>query len=68
MKNAAVKIKRDLSDVCAVTLVVGVVNELLSVPVFIGFDIMPLVCAGIIWTLLGPISPLSRGADFAQAA
>lgn len=26
-------------------------------PVFIGFGIMPLVCAGIIWLLLGPLRP-----------
>jgi ACS family hexuronate transporter-like MFS transporter len=30
-------------------------------PVFIGFGVMPLVCAGILWTLLGPISKLSAG-------
>jgi hypothetical protein len=45
MKNAAAEIKRNPCDVCAVTMVVGVVNEVLSVPVFIGFGIMPLVCA-----------------------
>jgi len=45
-----------------------VIDHFSFVPVFVGFGIMPLVCAGIIWTLLGPISPLSRGADFAQAA
>jgi MFS transporter, ACS family, hexuronate transporter len=30
-------------------------------PVFIGFGLMPLVCAAILWTLLGPISPASSG-------
>jgi preprotein translocase subunit SecY len=44
------------------------VNELLSVRVFVGFGIMPLVCASIIWTLLGPISPLSSGLDFTVAS
>lgn len=28
-------------------------------PVFIGFGVMPLVCAAILWTLLGPITPLT---------
>jgi len=68
MKNATVEIKRDPSDVCAVIMVVRVVNELLSVPVFTGFGIMPLVCAGIIWTLLGRIPPLSSGLDFTGAS
>lgn len=34
-----------------------VVDHFSYVPVFIGFGIMPLVCALIIWTLLGPIRP-----------
>ncbi len=34
-----------------------VVDHISYVPVFIGFGIMPLVSALIIWTLLGPISP-----------
>jgi len=44
-----------------------VVDHFSYVPVFVGFGIMPLVCAGIIWTLLGPISPLSSGLDFTGA-
>jgi ACS family hexuronate transporter-like MFS transporter len=36
-------------------------------PVFIGFGIMPLVCAAILWTVLGPISPASSGLDFSEA-
>jgi MFS transporter, ACS family, aldohexuronate transporter len=34
-----------------------VVDHFSYVPVFIGFGLMPLVCALIIWTMLGPISP-----------
>ena len=45
-----------------------VIDHFSFVPVFIGFGIMPLLCAGIIWTLLGPISPLSRGLEFTKAA
>ena len=29
------------------------------VPVFVGFGVLPLVSAGVLWTLLGPISPES---------
>jgi ACS family hexuronate transporter-like MFS transporter len=32
-----------------------VVDHYSYTPVFIGFGIMPMICAGIIWTLLGPI-------------
>jgi ACS family hexuronate transporter-like MFS transporter len=50
-------------------LLTGLVIDRFSyLPVFIGFGLMPLVCAGIIWTLLGPISPLSRGLDFNRAS
>jgi ACS family hexuronate transporter-like MFS transporter len=50
-------------------LLTGLVIDRFSyLPVFIGFGLMPLVCAGIIWTLLGPISPLSSGLDFIQAS
>ena len=45
-----------------------VVDRFSFVPVFIGFGLMPLVCVGILWTLLGPIAPLSRGADSGEAA
>ena len=49
-------------------LLTGLVIDRFSyLPVFIGFGIMPLLCAGILWTLLGPISPLSRGLDFTRA-
>jgi ACS family hexuronate transporter-like MFS transporter len=42
-------------------LLTGLVIDRFSyLPVFIGFGLMPLVCAAIIWTLLGPISPLPR--------
>jgi ACS family hexuronate transporter-like MFS transporter len=37
-------------------------------PVFIGFGIMPLVCAAILWTVLGAISPASSGLDFTEAS
>ena len=38
-----------------------VVDHFSFVPVFIGFGLMPLVCAGILWALLGPITPASSG-------
>jgi ACS family hexuronate transporter-like MFS transporter len=48
-------------------LLTGLVIDRFSyLPVFIGFGLMPLVCAGIIWTLLGPISPSSHGSDFRE--
>jgi preprotein translocase subunit SecY len=50
-------------------LLTGLVIDRFSfLPVFIGFGLMPLVCAGIIWTLLGPISPLSRELGLTEAA
>jgi ACS family hexuronate transporter-like MFS transporter len=50
-------------------LLTGLVIDRFSyLPVFVGFGLMPLVCAGILWTLLGPISPLSRGLDFTEAS
>lgn len=40
------------------TLLTGwVIDHYSYVPVFFGFGITPLVCAGIIWGLLGPIRP-----------
>jgi ACS family hexuronate transporter-like MFS transporter len=40
------------------TLITGwVVDHYSYVPVFIGFGILPLICATIIWTLLGPLHP-----------
>ena len=39
------------------TLITGwVVDRYSYVPVFIGFGIMPLVCASILWTLAGPLA------------
>lgn len=35
------------------------VDQFSYIPVFVGFGIMPLVCAAILWTLVGPISPAS---------
>jgi hypothetical protein len=40
-----------------------VVDHYSYVPVFIGFGIMPLVCALILWTLAGPLTR-SAGAGF----
>jgi MFS transporter, ACS family, hexuronate transporter len=38
------------------TLITGwVVDHYSYVPVFIGFGILPLICATLIWTLLGPL-------------
>jgi ACS family hexuronate transporter-like MFS transporter len=40
------------------TLITGwVVDHYSYVPVFIGFGILPLICATVIWTLLGPLHP-----------
>jgi ACS family hexuronate transporter-like MFS transporter len=42
-----------------------VVDHYSFTPVFIGFGIVPLVCAAILWTLMGPLSP---GHDAEQRA
>jgi ACS family hexuronate transporter-like MFS transporter len=40
------------------TLITGWVVERYSyTPVFFGFGILPLICATILWTLLGPLTP-----------
>jgi ACS family hexuronate transporter-like MFS transporter len=40
------------------TLITGWVVEHYSyTPVFFGFGILPLICATILWTLLGPLHP-----------
>lgn len=44
-----------------------VIDRFSYLPVFIGFGLMPLVCAGILWTLLGPISPSSSGLNLTEA-
>jgi len=50
-------------------LLTGVVIDRYSyLPAFIGFGLMPLICASILWTLLGPIAPLSRARDFNSAS
>jgi len=50
-------------------LLTGVVIDRFSyLPVFVGFGLMPLICTGILWTLLGPISPLPPGGDFNSAS
>ena len=42
------------------TLITGwVVDHYSYVPVFIGFGILPLISATILWTLLGPLERLS---------
>ncbi|HLY59141.1 MAG TPA: MFS transporter [Terriglobia bacterium] len=38
------------------------VDHFSYLPVFIGFGIMPLICAGILWAAVGPIRPCSTGA------
>jgi ACS family hexuronate transporter-like MFS transporter len=45
----------------------AVIDHFSYVPVFVGFGIMPLVCAAILWTLLGPISPASSGLNLMEA-
>jgi ACS family hexuronate transporter-like MFS transporter len=50
-------------------LLTGVVVDHFSfLPVFIGFGLTPLVCAGILWTVPGRISPLSRELGLTEAA
>jgi ACS family hexuronate transporter-like MFS transporter len=40
------------------TLITGWVVERYSyTPVFFGFGTLPLICATILWTLLGPLTP-----------
>jgi ACS family hexuronate transporter-like MFS transporter len=46
----------------------AVIDRFSYLPVFIGFGLMPLICTGILWTLLGPISPFSPGADLNSAS
>jgi len=45
-----------------------VLDHFSYVPVFVGFGLLPLVSAGVLWTLLGPISPRSSGLDLAEAS
>jgi len=46
------------------TLITGwVVDHYSYVPAFIGFGILPLICATIIWALLGPLHPHARPAS-----
>ena len=43
------------------TLITGwAVDHYSYTPVFIGFGILPLICATILWTLLGPLTPESK--------
>jgi ACS family hexuronate transporter-like MFS transporter len=40
------------------SLITGwVVDHYSYTPVFIGFGLLPLVCAAIVWTLTGPLLP-----------
>jgi ACS family hexuronate transporter-like MFS transporter len=50
-------------------LLTGVVVDRFSfLPVFVGFGLMPLLCTGILWTLLGPITPSFLEVDFNPAS
>lgn len=45
------------------TLITGwVVDHYSYVPVFIGFGILPLISATVLWTLMGPLTPLAPSA------
>jgi MFS transporter, ACS family, hexuronate transporter len=44
-----------------------VVDHFSFVPAFIGFGLMPLLCAGILWALLGPVTPGSSGLSQVEA-
>ncbi len=47
------------------TLITGwVIDHYSYVPVFIGFGLMPLVCAAILWWFLGPLVPTADTGDF----
>jgi len=45
-----------------------VLDHFSYVPVFVGFGLLPLVSAGMLWTLLGPISAASSGFDLGEAS
>ncbi len=45
-----------------------VLDHFSYVPVFVGFGLLPLVSAGLLWTLLGPISTASSGLDLGEAS
>jgi ACS family hexuronate transporter-like MFS transporter len=45
-----------------------VLDHFSYVPVFVGFGLLPLASAGVLWALLGPISPSSSGLDPAEAS
>jgi len=45
-----------------------VLDHFSYVPVFVGFGLLPLVSAGLLWTLLGPISTQSSGLDLGEAS
>jgi ACS family hexuronate transporter-like MFS transporter len=51
------------------TLITGwVVDHYSYVPVFIGFGILPLICAAVIWSLLGPLERSAGDAALALAS
>jgi ACS family hexuronate transporter-like MFS transporter len=45
-----------------------VLDHFSYVPVFVGFGLLPLVSASLLWTLLGPISTASSGLDLGEAS
>jgi ACS family hexuronate transporter-like MFS transporter len=45
-----------------------VLDHFSYVPVFVGFGLMPLVSAGLLWTLVGPITTASSGLSLAEAS
>jgi ACS family hexuronate transporter-like MFS transporter len=45
-----------------------VIDHFSYVPVFVGFGLLPLVSAGMLWTLLGPISAASSGLKLGEAS
>jgi MFS transporter, ACS family, hexuronate transporter len=44
-----------------------IVDRWSYVPVCNGFGLMPLICAGILWTLLGPLNPGAAEARLEEA-
>ncbi len=49
------------------SLITGwVVDHYSYTPVFIGFGLLPLVCAAIVWTFTGPLRPVTRTSVYAS--
>lgn len=45
-----------------------IVDHFSYVPVFVGFGLLPLICAGLLWLFLGPLSPVAIARHSASSA